>query len=319
MRGEHACGEVVVGRQHGPSPHARGTHVAGHVVGQLERSIPACAGNTAERTSTRPQTTVHPRMRGEHTRSRASCGGVAGPSPHARGTRRHDRHPVPDRRSIPACAGNTCSSRVSTSHAPVHPRMRGEHVCASRMMCAGFGPSPHARGTPSDPPLGSRQRRSIPACAGNTPGALLRRQLGGGPSPHARGTLELPRRRRHRFRSIPACAGNTPRQWRSPRGTPVHPRMRGEHFFPQELGEALTGPSPHARGTRRSLPRFRHHHRSIPACAGNTPSPPHGCAHTPVHPRMRGEHYRQMAHPEDSRGPSPHARGTHGSCFAHDP
>ncbi len=131
-----------------------------------------------------------------------------------------------------------------------------------------------------------------------------------GSSPHARGT--------HRFntawkpigRFIPACAGNTRSPARSPANTPVHPRMRGEHWTSGCSVSVLAGSSPHARGTRGVCPSLLLFHRFIPACAGNTIVGPADAWVSSVHPRMRGEHFSAVPNETGTFGSSPHARGT---------
>ena len=187
--------------------------------------------------------------------------------------------------------------------------MRGEHV-------GGFGAVR----------LG---RRLIPACAGSTRvrlgvwrwGRAHPRMRGEhivaarmaswavGSSPHARGA--------HRWhllvggggRLIPACAGST--------GVPLdpwcpvraHPRMRGEHCFPDCTTHRPRGSSPHARG---APVRGRLHgpvQRLIPACAGSTRPRPSASSAASAHPRMRGEHCVRVRDESGVGGSSPHARG----------
>ena len=128
VRGEHALTEPSAAPTTGPSPRARGTpgreqHPAAGV-----RSIPACAGNTAESEQLFVKQTVHPRVRGEHAWSCATR--------------------LTATRSIPACAGNTEEKSSPHQSPAVHPRVRGEHI-------------------PERMPM-RLHVRSIPACAGNT-------------------------------------------------------------------------------------------------------------------------------------------------------
>ena len=250
MRGEHSEAVKWAVPVAGPSQHARGTQRGSHGSPRTWRSIPACAGNTARWPRIAENMAVHPRMRGEHP-SQTGIGLPAfGPSPHARGTRARWVEDHAAGRSIPACAGNTDAGRNRGRGDRVHPRMRGEHSRRHLRV--------HA------------VERSIPACAGNTQIFLL-------------GHVLL-------IRSIPACAGNTfPSPlalWR----VSVHPRMRGEHIDVIRAKLGAGGPSPHARGTLVGASDSLCLLRSIPACAGNTPSrhPPPPCES--VHPRMRGEH-----------------------------
>src|SRR5699024_6353532 len=89
----------------GPSPRARGSHQVGHLQGQRQRSIPACAGLSQERKGHVQQQPVHPRVRGALCWILPTASSGTGPSPRARGSRRHARSQLRCRRSIPACAG----------------------------------------------------------------------------------------------------------------------------------------------------------------------------------------------------------------------
>ncbi len=234
---------------------------------------------------------VHPRVCGEHFHGRRRRGLGAGSSPRVRGTLDFCGRFVVQRRFIPACAGNTCTSRHTFTPKPVHPRVCGEHAAALWPRC--------------------RERRFIPACAGNTP------QCGQGMwvSPvHPRVCGEhcfvaIASNKLARF--IPACAGNTPPSPARPqpprgssprvRGTPesalrppvpppVHPRVCGEHLM-LARGDSITD-------------------RFIPACAGNTVCIFANGAASPVHPRVCGEHRTRGFRSGPMCGSSPRVRGT---------
>ena len=146
--------------------------------------------------------------------------------------------------------------------------------------------------------------RFIPACAGNTY-CDDERHCTAGSSPRARGTLRAVRRFAHTcLRFIPACAGNTVLQvafvfaGSTRRGSSPRAREHG---------------SPRARGT----PRFPVFpcviRRFIPACAGNTTKvkrQPSGRNPT-VHPRVRGEHYRNFGTAACRCTVHPRVRGEH--------
>ena len=152
----------------GSSPHARGTAVSGHAVADVARFIPACAGNSHAMRFLPTNPAVHPRMRGEQKIICSSASTADGSSPHARGTGSVAVVIAPERRFIPACAGNSQRPFSRCCSGPVHPRMRGEqHECHLELGGA-VGSSPHARGT-----AGAEMRkvgisRFIPACAGNS-------------------------------------------------------------------------------------------------------------------------------------------------------
>ena len=72
----------------------------------VDRFIPACAGNAASISLAASRWAVHPRMRGERVAWGAILVVRAGSSPHARGTLAKFALKYPERRFIPACAGN---------------------------------------------------------------------------------------------------------------------------------------------------------------------------------------------------------------------
>ena len=128
IRGERRQSGTLQFHIVGSSPHTRGTlFSAAHNV-PLCRFIPAYAGNARMAPPIVSASAVHPRIRGERApgRRRARCG--YGSSPHTRGTRPGGPHSLPNRRFIPAYAGNAWC-RTSTKRAPpVHPRIRGERI-----------------------------------------------------------------------------------------------------------------------------------------------------------------------------------------------
>ena len=253
-----------------------------------------------------------------------------GSSPHARGTRLHQITNPFRNGIIPACAGNTGTHTMTRNTIGDHPRMRGEHSGSFGGVRNSAGSSPHARGTLGNPPGRTQIHGIIPACAGNTERKASRNARRGdhprmrgehdhhpkhrsghvGSSPHARGT------RRHQYQCqrqpgiIPACAGNTASHTPTSRRRWDHPRMRGEHCCTWASIPAMTGSSPHARGT----PFIRSYSASstgiIPACAGNTSQRDRGPDTGRDHPRMRGEHPYGAMSRTSGKGSSPHARGT---------
>ena len=91
----------------------------------------------------------------------------------------------------------------------------------------------------------------------------------------------------------------------------AHPRSRGEHF--QKGGRSLvvvSGSSPLARGTPRSLFLLLVVIRLIPARAGNTPDAFLTVTRCAAHPRSRGEHTCVGCGSRRGCGSSPLARGT---------
>src|SRR5699024_8206813 len=154
------------------------------------------------------------------------------------------------------------------------------------------GPSPRARGSQGAGWIGVDGGRSIPACAGlSTPaptavnctkvhprvrGALTGvsrlLELCNGPSPRARGSQALVVGQFLGDRSIPACAGLSGQAGSVMFLEPVHPRVRGALTKPSSPSGGEGGPSPRARGSHPGDWPTLDDLRSIPACAGLSPS-----------------------------------------------
>ena len=152
----------------GSSPRARGTLFGRPGLALSMRFIPACAGNTYPRTITPNTGAVHPRVRGEHFTGLYVFKHMAGSSPRARGTPQIEQNYRRRHRFIPACAGNTLPTTHKPPTAPVHPRVRGEHINSPASVRYFFGSSPRARGTLFRLRFHTDAPRFIPACAGNT-------------------------------------------------------------------------------------------------------------------------------------------------------
>ena len=213
----------------GSSPLARGTQGQITVSGDVNRLIPARAGNTRCLESRRRSTPAHPRSRGEHCSKSKACVISCGSSPLARGTLFMPRAGLRAIRLIPARAGNTHSTKPASVSVAAHPRSRGEHHAVVHSGGYGLGSSPLARGTPQLRRVHATAPRLIPARAGNTlifnssarfsaahprsRGEHLRAArvaLGfAGSSPLARGTHGFTVPAGARVRLIPARAGNT--------------------------------------------------------------------------------------------------------------
>ena len=216
------------------------------------------------------------------------------------------------------------------SPVPVHPRVCGEHNFLAVPHQTSYGSSPRVRGTLPRPEETGPYYRFIPACAGNTslrtrsrtPQTVHPRVCGEhypaqrkqapttGSSPRVRGTLLHLDLAILNSRFIPACAGNTRIKEGGFRGTPVHPRVCGEHQTAAALKVKGTGSSPRVRGTHSSANPKKASWRFIPACAGNT-NP--NCTENPtitVHPRVCGEHHAIQISAPGWTGSSPRVRGT---------
>ena len=168
MRGEYtAMPFLAVGRR-GSSPHAWGIRRRVYRGAAEERFIPTCVGNTPQAQSERPQSAVHPHMRGEYGRSGHQATRAAGSSPHAWGIPPIRRTTGIKRRFIPTCVGNTAALLPAALPWPVHPHMRGEYACPKSRRHARGGSSPHAWGIHNLIESSHIGLRFIPTCVGNT-------------------------------------------------------------------------------------------------------------------------------------------------------
>ena len=154
----------------GSSPRVRGTAEYGKLHNARLRFIPACAGNRATSTTPLVFGSVHPRVCGEQTSQILLPCSTYGSSPRVRGTEPPCQSFFKKVRFIPACAGNSKSSRSGNFLISVHPRVCGEQPRVLSMSNSQVGSSPRVRGTDFGAPPGVCKRRFIPACAGNRSG-----------------------------------------------------------------------------------------------------------------------------------------------------
>ena len=199
----------------GLSPRVRGKHEYFIRRGSIERSIPACTGETHPDWASECHIRVYPRVYGGN--------GIAGTRMRWYGW------------SIPACTGETAHGSPRGRNDEVYPRVYGGNTTWPDMGLLFWGLSPRVRGKRSRAISAYSGLRSIPACTGETAGRAVRlhrgqvypRVYGGNPisrastssitglSPRVRGK---PSGRVHPAdtpRSIPACTGETSVQARS--------------------------------------------------------------------------------------------------------
>ena len=168
MCGEHR--EFVADRRHarGSSPRVRGTRRRQAWRTTTCGIIPACAGNTSHAYTCPTFHRDHPRVCGEHPLSRIIRPATVGSSPRVRGTPVSRRGRLAPAGIIPACAGNTSTTRAKHCRPRDHPRVCGEHTASGSMKHAVPGSSPRVRGTRDLAELQRAALGIIPACAGNT-------------------------------------------------------------------------------------------------------------------------------------------------------
>ena len=166
MCGGTTAGAARRGSPTGLSPRVRGNHVPVRRPVQIDRSIPACAGEPVKIWFTPSIAWVYPRVCGgtcvSHWRFLAS----AGLSPRVRGNHRQSGRQRKRTRSIPACAGEPYDGQSYPVYLPVYPRVCGGTVRGPAIAAVVTGLSPRVRGNPTLTGELGQQARSIPACAG---------------------------------------------------------------------------------------------------------------------------------------------------------
>ncbi len=160
----------------GSSPLTRGKQQRRYVFKRLERLIPAHAGKTYRFTAACAQPPAHPRSRGENEIARAEDVNSNGSSPLTRGKRSHRSDPPACLRLIPAHAGKTAASWRTRPRARAHPRSRGENSASPTPPDASSGSSPLTRGKRAVVSTSLTPCRLIPAHAGKTTAAAVRRR-----------------------------------------------------------------------------------------------------------------------------------------------
>ena len=272
----------------------------------------------------------HPRAGGERIAKANMIDSFDGSSPRGRGTagRRGDGALI--LRVIPARAGNGTRRRRGRPRRSGHPRAGGERRGSRWRDSGAIGSSPRGRGTGTSLARKARQRRVIPARAGNGPNSPSWDQdktghprAGGersamarptsmfcGSSPRGRGTGPAGNGLGKEARVIPARAGNgTAPAWPA-RRPPGHPRAGGERLTVEHDATEGRGSSPRGRGTVHHVRPRDQLARVIPARAGNGPGRRCGPIARPGHPRAGGERPRPTSGFAASSGSSPRGRGT---------
>ena len=192
-----------------------------------------------------------------------------------------------------------------------------------------MGLSPRVRGNRSRGSLELRNRRSIPACAGEpaAPSAgtaietVYPRVCGGtrasaadarqiwGLSPRVRGNRVSCRTVLTAPGSIPACAGEPFAALLVYRLFGVYPRVCGGTPRHTSAMATASGLSPRVRGNRQRTRNVTIFARSIPACAGEPPAPACWAGTRRVYPRVCGGTGRGGTVERETNGLSPRVRG----------
>ena len=317
------------GDSNGLSPRVRGKQRPAPAHPDSQGSIPACAGETP-RTRSRPQgPRVYPRVCGGNVLDTRPAIFLSGLSPRVRGKPGGGASGLRYRRSIPACAGETAQPAKATAASRVYPRVCGGNGIELTVSPDSEGLSPRVRGKR---PAQNRRRtygRSIPACAGETLiiGVVLvvikvyPRVCGGnrrgwavhghrtGLSPRVRGKRGVCVAEARWTGSIPACAGETGGLRRIRGRWWVYPRVCGGNVISCQQAGYARGLSPRVRGKLPMREGKTPCPRSIPACAGETPTAPAIAGHAGVYPRVCGGNYSAGCVQSGQHGLSPRVRG----------
>ncbi len=249
--GEQSVGLAAAQTLGGSSPRGRGTDRAADSKADEPRVIPAWAGNRRSTTGCSSPQPGHPRVGGEQSSPHAMRLSPSGSSPRGRGTvfPRERDHVRP--RVIPAWAGNSAPSAISTVRVSGHPRVGGEQDPSRVIVPSRNGSSPRGRGTVALDRPECLDGRVIPAWAGNRDAPYVaghprpgHPRVGGeqrifraaavihiGSSPRGRGTDNADRVRRERHRVIPAWAGNSLSPSLTVFPPTGHPRVGGEQWI----------------------------------------------------------------------------------------
>ena len=232
----------------------------------------------------------------------------SGLSPRVRGNRLPAPSPNPNRRSIPACAGEPARGGGAGCSSAVYPRVCGGTQTTGVRRTRKRGLSPRVRGNPVMVVLRNATGRSIPACAGEprprafgcricevyprvcggTPPALPPVAVQQGLSPRVRGNRYDGFRHHHTRGSIPACAGEPGGLYLAELAEEVYPRVCGGTARRRARVAADGGLSPRVRGNL--LRQFWGNllAGSIPACAGEPISGLSRNTAARVYPRVCG-------------------------------
>ena len=249
-------------------------------------------------------------MCGEHFGCSKSQWMISGSSPRVRGTLllvviAQNRVGI-----IPACAGNTSTTRRPAFIEWDHPRVCGEHGLKRWAKSGAQGIIPACAGNTRAHARARQQLRDHPRVCGEHQPRTPVVQCSAGSSPRVRGTLVPNGGYIDNAGIIPACAGNTRPGTFGRRWAWDHPRVCGEHCPSLPLDRPWTGSSPRVRGTQRGRRAWRPRAGIIPACAGNTYLLPFRAIVGRDHPRVCGEHNRNSGFVRSQAGSSPRVRGT---------
>ena len=152
----------------GSSPRMRGKPIGAFRFFGCVRIIPAHAGQTASGFPHGERMPDHPRACGANGFIICDASLLFGSSPRMRGKPKADAGDVETRRIIPAHAGQTPYRHSFPCRNTDHPRACGANSDVGWSLMPGSGSSPRMRGKPTHRYPCIRERRIIPAHAGQT-------------------------------------------------------------------------------------------------------------------------------------------------------
>ena len=285
IRGDTGLAHDAMRATSGSSPHTRGTPSQGRPAASAARD--------------------HPRIRGEHRYPHMMPALVGGIIPaYAGNTSRESCDRARRLGSSPHTRGTLPPTFPQPLYRRDHPRIRGDTQRLQGRHRRVRGSSPHTRGTLTRVQASSRQARDHPRIRGeHCPGPIPRRGYIGIIPAYAGNTLQNDLPVLLEQGSSPHTRG-TPRANRATgRGGWDHPRIRGEHYHQRFLNHYIAGIIPAYAGNTFIRPFL------MPSTMGSSPH----TRGTPMtskengiwardHPRIRGEHYLEIAFTLDKRG-----------------
>ena len=281
------------------------------------RSIPACAGETRNTPGRFRRFAVYPRVCGGNDPASTQNAALKGLSPRVRGKRDRRQRCGDQRRSIPACAGETAPVLCPGTASGVYPRVCGGNMSRRQASDLIDGLSPRVRGKPAMVVGRAGPGGSIPACAGETHHYTPATAPDYGLSPRVRGKPLTPLIYHFQGGSIPACAGETHGIHTCGFELTVYPRVCGGNAAAARMRNGAKGLSPRVRGKPCAL-NIRHTAiRSIPACAGETAAARPSLRPFRVYPRVCGGNQVQRFAEYESNGLSPRVRGKRSVLHRH--
>ena len=315
--------------QCGLSPRGRGKRCQIVFTNKNRGSIPAWAGETICIGNAASARRVYPRVGGGNGEAKGGAASERGLSPRGRGKHQEFVETSQGRRSIPAWAGETVARMPSVQPDEVYPRVGGGNRRRRRRRRSASGLSPRGRGKPRFFQRNHDTIRSIPAWAGETPGAMnvcaaakVYPRVGGGNeqigvqrhnsiglSPRGRGKRAYGGDMGACQRSIPAWAGETARPQNISCLIEVYPRVGGGNSLCPSPTRRDAGLSPRGRGKPRRKVVWDYPRRSIPAWAGETKPYILSNPSIAVYPRVGGGNEDNLDQAGANIGLSPRGRG----------